>query len=722
MKRVVALAICFLAFLAVASASGPTVPKIFARRDYTGLNAYWVQVADTNGDGIPDLIASVMGYMQVLFGNGDGTFGPAGADTHTAGGFQFVAVDMNGDGIIDVVQSSGVETQGGVEVSLGNGDGTFQTGIIYTVPDTTGWTVVGDFNGDGIPDVAMPGSKGIWLFTGRGGGILNPGVLAAPLPSCCGADIAADDFNGDGKLDLVVIGGTSSGQGFVVLFGNGDGTFQAPQEFTEPLNNGAIAVGSLAKGGPPSIAVCCTTTNGNVILYYGNGAGGFSAPSYVNLPGISDRGGLALGDLNGDGIPDLVSSQAYVAYGIAGGGFQSPISYPIVEQDSNYFNVVLADLRKNGRLDIVTDDNFGNSVLLNTGLPKDNYEEGIWTPVSGGAQCGVAADFNGDGKPDLAVNTSSGISILLGTGVPDAPFKAGATITVANIGCAVTGDLNGDGIPDLLVPVNGSPNELWTYLGNGNGTYRLTSKTQTPNHGGYVVLADFNHDGKLDFATSGNLVALGNGDGTFQKPAPIVSNPPSSGFSNIAAGDINNDGWPDIVLTNSEYASGINLYVLLNNQQGGFTQAPTTFGQDTVQAILADLNGDGNLDLVLLGSQTTGASIFLGDGTGAFTAGPVLGGVFGAIGFFNMVADLNGDGIPDIEVMGGDTFLVYLGMGNATYATPFGVGTGADPGNLLVENLHGQSPSAGVPDIVAPDANGGVVVLINATKPNGAVQ
>ena len=117
---------------------------------------------------------------------------------------------------------------------------------------------------------------------------------------------------------------------------------------------------------------------------------------------------------------------------------------------------------------------------------------------------------------------------------------------MANAACLVTGDLNGDGIPDLLVPSNGT---VVAYLGNGDGTFTLKGNTATPS-GGYLALGDFNHDGKLDFATSGNLLALGNGDGSFQTPTAIVSNPPGTGFSNIAAGDINNDGWPDLVLTN----------------------------------------------------------------------------------------------------------------------------------------------------------------------------
>jgi hypothetical protein len=303
-------------------------------------------------------------------------------------------------------------------------------------------------------------------------------------------------------------------------------------------------------------------------------------------------------------------------------------------------------------------------------LGKGKYEDGIWTAVAGGAGCGAAADFNGDGKPDLAVVTSTGVSILLGSGKAASPFTTGTPIAVTGAACLVTGDLNGDGIPDLLVVVNGSPNALLSYLGNGDGTFTLKGTTPTSNSGGNVVLADFNHDGKLDFATSGNLLALGNGDGTFQTPAPIVSSPPSSGFSYIAVGDINNDGWPDLVLTNNAVPYN-DVFVLLNDQQGGFNQLSTNFGATTYQAILVDLNGDGNLDLVL----APGAEVYLGDGAGRFTPGPGLIAPAGAPGW-DMVADLNGDGIPDIAILGSDTLEIFLGLGGAKYASPFEIGTG----------------------------------------------
>lgn len=77
---------------------------------------------------------------------------------------------------------------------------------------------------------------------------------------------------------------------------------------------------------------------------------------------------------------------------------------------------------------------------------------------------------------------------------------------------------------------------------------------------------------------------------------------------------------------------------------------------------------------------------------------------------------MNGDGIPDICELVSDTLSIFLGEGGANYATPFSIGTGPSPGDILIENLHGQLPTAGKPDIVAPDTSGGVMVLLNRTN------
>ena len=704
-----AVAILCLSF--PASAAGRN-PVFRARRDYLPpIDA--LTVADANGDGTPDVLGLGASYIYVLVGKGNGTFGVGPKSYVDTGYASFpIAADVNGDGNIDVIsvgQANYGDTYYGALVSLGNGNGTFQRAVFYRAGNDTalGNAVYGDFNGDGIPDIAVAGESGIWLFTGQGGGVFSSGALT-PFSGSTGG-LAAGVFSGDGHLDLALTTQT----GFAVFHGKGNGTFRAPQAYpTGSLTGKIIVVGDLNLDGHPDIVLCAYTepieVPNYVLTYMGNGNGGFSAPAKVPMSPVQQ---IAIADINGDGIPDLVGSNGDSALGTGSGAFHKPVYYRLPELNvvTNY--VVTADLRNNGLTDIVLQDGDGGiSVLLNEG--KGVYEDGEWPPVEGAYGCAAAADFNGDGKPDLAVNSTAGISILLGTGAASKPFQSGTTLALSDAGCPVVGNLTGGSAAGLLVPSNQT---VVAYLGNGDGSFTQAGTTATPG-GGFLAVGDFNHDGKLDFATSANLLALGNGDGTFQTPVQIA--PDLYGLTNIAAGDLNGDGWTDLVVTE---ATDSFIYVLLNNHQGGFTVSKIVAKDaggaliDPAQVILADLNGDGNLDIVT-GADYGGVAIYLGDGKGDFTysAELVIGNSPGG-GSVVWVSDVNGDGIPDLVATQAEigTVGVFLGKGDGTFQAPYYVGAGPSPGDILLENLHGQAASCGMPDIVAPDVTGGVSVLIN---------
>jgi len=708
-------------WLAAAGSLLATPPTFLSRRDYAASGTIAFAVADANGDHIPDIIwvgSSGRQEITTLLGSGKGTFrqGPTSQVGIIMNYVLPVAADLNGDGKTDIITSGGEAGLSGIGVCFGNGDGTFQPAVFSTTPTPSflGNVVLGDFNGDGILDAMVAGETGVWLFTGTGTGAFHTAVLT-PVPNSNDGQIVAADFNGDGKLDVAVITST----GFAVLFGNGDGTFQTPQAYTvSNVRPEWIAAGDLNLDHHPDIVLAAypavPPVPDYVRVYLNNGTGGFSSPTPAELSPVEQ---IAIADVNGDGIPDLIGSNGGVALGRGNGTFQPATYYPLPPAYTATF-VVPADLRHNGRTDLVFEESNGTiSVLLNFG--NGRLEDGESIPVTGGAGCGAAADYNGDGKPDLAVNTPNGVSILLGTGEPFPAFRPGASIALPYADCLVTGDLNNDGIPDLLVPSNGT---VVAYLGNGDGTFTQASVTSTPN-GGYLALGDFNQDGNLDFAIttasgfnpSSNLLAYGNGDGTFQTPVPIIkSPPPAGGYTNIAAGDLNHDGWPDLVIT-SEYESYV--YVLLNNHQGGFSVSNFhAMNCSPDQVLLADLDGDGELDIVLADYSTDSAVIYLGNGKGGFTYRTELAGSVLDIETTSWAAvgDISGDGIADIVLTAGSTLDVFLGNGDGTFQTPFYIGAGPYPGSLLLENLHGQ-PS-GFPDIVAPDLTGGVTVLINATN------
>jgi hypothetical protein len=554
---------------------------------------------------------------------------------------------------------------------------------------------VGDFNNDGIPDAALLAQAGAWLFTGMGGGTFNPPVLTPVQRGQGNEMMVATDFNRDGNLDLAVTVQT----GFVVLLGNGKGSFQS-QTISTPSTVSFLACGDLNQDGRPDVALSSTNAT-QVYLYFSKSGGGFSPPATIDLPGGK---ALAIGDVNGDGIADLVSAAGYIAFGKGGSTFKPPFFYPVISYDPT--TVVLADLRNNGRIDIVA--NF--SVLLNLG--NGQFEDGERMSMTGGGDCSAGADFNRDGKSDLAVGTTQGVAILLGSGKTRSPFTKGPVISGV-VGCPYVGDFNGDGIPDLLIQVvgGGGAGTMECYLGNGDGTFTFASSTAILTRMGEVGFGDFNHDGKLDFALAGDWMVLGNGDGTFQTPTNIPG-APGEGHTGITVGDLNNDGWPDLTISDplAPY-----IYILINDKVGGFTmtQEITLQAVGAFMVVLGDVNSDGNLDMLISTEGGLGVSFYVGDGTGMFKVGRKMLDPPTA-GSWLAYVDVNGDGIPDIEAVEGNDLAICLGKGHGAFAPPFYIGTGPSPGPPVFENLHGQP--TGFPDILLADLSGELYVLSNTTK------
>ena len=461
-------------FCCCAMAAATLKPATFsARRDYKTIGS--VQTDDINGDGIPDIVV-MDGSVNTWLGNGNGTFraGPGTGTGWFAVSWQFALADVNGDGKIDLIiaggMSSGEHMPGGIGICFGNGDGTFQSPVLYpTGQEEPNSVAVGDFNGDGIPDVATTGPSGLWLFTGAGGGLFNPGSLT-PDSNLAGPIIAAN-LNGDGSLDLVC----QAYGGFAVVFGNGNGTFQAPIAYT--ASGRYIATGDFTRNGRTDIAIGGGSSPGVVNIFLNNGRGVFFLSGTVTTSGFP----FAVGDVNGDGIPDVVDSAVCVALGQGGLKFAPDVCYPVPGDGDASYNMVLADLQKNGVLDVVVGQ-LVTSVLLNEG--NGQLADGLWIPLAGAANCAAAADYNGDGKPDLAVATTDGVTILLGTGNASAPYTKGATISVAGgIGCPVSGDLNDDGVPDLVFGSNNA---------GGIVAYSATATERSPKPApSRLVRADF---------------------------------------------------------------------------------------------------------------------------------------------------------------------------------------------------------------------------------------
>ncbi len=358
-----------------------------------GSIAQGVAIADVNGDGWPDIVVSSWdqangdspGVVGVLLGNGDGTFRPVVVyKTGGAPNYFVTVADVNGDGKPDIIASScapigqdcGSE-DGVVSVLLGNGNGTFQPALTYDSGAVKGSAVsVADVNGDGKPDLIVTnwygeanGDGTVAILLGNGDGTFQSAVIYdSGGPEANGQAVA--DVNGDGIPDVVAVNYFSSGSGegsIGVLIGNGDGTFQPAVAYSTGGDQASgIALGDVNNDGyPDAIAGNLGDSTIGVLLNAGNGQFGPVA-TYNNLGGVN---GLALGDLNGDGNLDIVaptnSSVVAVLLGNGDGTFQSAQGFSIGGSDCN--TVAVGDLNGDGKPDIVSTIGFSNqvSVLLN---------------------------------------------------------------------------------------------------------------------------------------------------------------------------------------------------------------------------------------------------------------------------------------------------------------------------------------------------------------------
>ena len=390
-----------------------------------------VAVGDFNGDGIPDLAtANRSSYnVTILLGNGSGGFAPAPGSPVAAGTYpQAVAVgDFNGDGIQDLA----VVNNGSYDVTilLGNGSGGFTAaaGSPIAVGASPLFVAVGDFNGDGVQDLAVAnaGTSNVTVLLGDGSG----GFTAAlNSPFATGVEpyaVAVGDFNRDGKQDLAIANGAGS---VTVLLGDGTGDFTAAtgSPFAAGSGPDALAVADFNGDGFQDLAVAdYGSTTVSVLL--GDGSGGFrAAPGSPFAAGMQPTS-VAVGDFNGDGIPDLaVADQAgaksvTILLGNGSGGFVPASGIPVTAVP-NPFSVAVGD-------------------------------------------------FNGDGVQDLAIASQSAnnVAVLAGAAVtPLCYLSGGGAVTVTDIQLAINealgaaladNDLNGDGavnVVDVQIAIDGA--------------------------------------------------------------------------------------------------------------------------------------------------------------------------------------------------------------------------------------------------------------------------
>ena len=318
---------------------------------------------------------------------------------------------------------------------------------------------------------------------------------------------------------------------------------------------------------------------------------------------------VALADVNGDGIPDLVTGTngngITVQLGNGDGTFQAPSSngFP----GGSVTSIAFGDFSGDGKLDIVAAVNGSVGVILGNGdgtFQEETYYDNAYVAAV------VAGDFNGDGILDIAAVNGSNVDVLMGKG--DGTFQGPLSVAVGNPATSLAaGDFNGDGKLDIAA-TNG--NAVSVLLGDGNGTFQAPVAYATGNEAAFVAASDLTGNGKLDLVVANSAdntvsVLLGNGNGTFQSQQAYATGDQSGQGISIAVGDVYGNGKPDILVNNY---NDFTVSLLPGNGDGTFSaQSLIQVGGNPYWVLLSDVNHDGRPDVVVANGGSGMANILL---------------------------------------------------------------------------------------------------------------
>jgi len=544
----------------------------------------------------------------------------------------------------------------------------------------------GDVNNDGRLDAAMvPGSGGMRVFVGDAAGNFaeqSNGLVTTGLTQ---TGIALADFNNDGNLDI-------AGDG--VFFGNGGrGGAMSWTQKTRPGDWYTVTPVDVNLDGKMDIVA--GTTSG-VRVWTGNGGAGGTmvwTPASTGLPGSGMYLGCKVGDMNHDGKPDIVcadySNGIRVWTGNGGTSWTNAYTGSGLPTTDSYMGIDLGDVNHDGNLDIVSAAYYppanGVRVWLGDGGAGGNMNfveasSGLPFPLTNGWISPHFQDVNDDGNLDVvATNYGGGLRLFLGDGGAGGTvdwIESSAGLPTGNYIDIDAGDFNNDGKVDFIASnsngVNAWQNERPDF--NINSYQSASVNLPTTDTWADVQLADVNNDGKLDIGFTsfqnqdkGLRVFLGNGQGIWTNSSAGL--PVTGSFSGLRFADINHDGNLDIVVAGEGGAGSDGVHVYRGDGLGSWTEMAQVTTRSGAGLELADVNSDGDLD-VMTGywTNTWGPMVFLGNGNFGW------GLNVGPASTMNVddvaAADVNHDGKTDIAAssMNGIGIQLWTGDGSGTSA------------------------------------------------------
>lgn len=685
---------------------------------------WWAQcfgVGDLNRDGLDDIVIGTAGstslFAMTNSSTGHMVYSGTLWDPGSFHSYQDIALgDIDGDGNIDVVATTKRfpwDTKHHVSIYLGLGNGTFAGPTNLPIESHANSIALGDINDDGCADIILGTSPSrLELFLSSDSGGWSHSVQPAPQ-LFRSMDVA--DLNGDSLGDLV--GCTDRSNRVDIAINEGAGRFR----WLPPINldnDGARQTYRSSPQAPLSIA----DLNGDGILdllylalvrhewaetvipvtLLGDGQGQFSETSrgspFIGQPSFS-----SLGDLNGDGLFDLVVASAGRGVGWAlainrgDGSFADYGYFPISGNTRGSF-LSIRDFNGDGLNDVIATTMNQRSTVFFRGLGQGEFEVPTYLefdPVAIPRKI-LTGDFNGDGMKDLAVGVAgldAAVFVFLAEGLgkfskPERYIIG--SMTLSGMNDFALGDANGDGILDLFVatPGNRGLNRgLALLLGTTSGRFSPVKFFEKDVTVDAIVVRDFNRNGYADYAGVRSertmVVGLADGDGGFLRPTTYdVGDVPIA----IDSGDLDGDGILDIVVLNSRSES-LSLFYGLGN--GAFTYQRTlrTEAQPRTLA-LHDINQDGRADILLLHEHKSDVRIILGGDsewvTNHYRADRTPRHI--------LISDLNRDGFQDL-ILATDYVVEFApgdGTGRFGSREMYDLGVGSYS-SMAVADLNGDS-------------------------------
>ncbi|QEH32331.1 FG-GAP repeat protein [Aquisphaera giovannonii] len=761
----------------VVDAYGPST-TFSARQTFAAGKSYSAAVADVNGDGLPDIVNLnyASNTVSVLLNTTTpGATAPSFAAQQTfSTGSRPLSVameDVNGDGLPDIIVANGSANRVSVLLNTTTPGATapsFAAQQTFATGTSPRRVTAADVNGDGLPDIVVANRSSANVSV-----LLNTTAAGATTPSFAAQQtfavgtapyaVAAADLNGDGKPDLVAAN-YNSGSVSVLLNTTAAGattpSFAAQQTFSTGAIPQGLAIADINSDGKPDVAITnksskalsvllnTTATNATTLTFAARQSFATGTAPYA----------VTAADLNGDGRPDLVvsnfaSSSDSVLLNTTAPGATAPsfAGQQTFSVGTNPYDVAIADLNGDGLPDLVNALFSANavSVILNTtshaesttaGVPSPSFPRSGTFSTGSSPYAAKAADLNGDGLPDIitANFATNSVSVLLNTGTPGAStpsFAAGQSFSTGSIPADMAvADVNGDGLPDLVVANYGTTSVSVLLNTTTPGATTLTFSANQTFAAGVrpisVAMADLNGDGRPDVLVANesagsvsvllNTTAAGATTPSFSaRQSFAVGSIPYS----VAVADVNGDGKPDIVAANDTSGS---VSVLLNTTAAGATApsfaAQQTFaaGTDSMFVAAGDVNGDGKPDLAVANRSVGSVSVLLNTtATGATTPSFAARQTFavGSHPYAAAIADVNGDGKPDLIASNAGSASVSVLLNTTTtgsttlnFAAQQTYGAGNFPRSVAVADLNKD----GWLDILVPNMNGSAVsVLLN---------